>query len=347
MNKIIKTLSTIVAVLVVFNASAQKIEFEETTHDFGNILVDEIPVTNTFKFKNTGDKPLVISNVRTSCGCTSPSWSKEPVQPGATGEVKATYTTKSAFPFSKNVTVMSNGGSVVLTIKGNPQKQPEDLNKTYPDAIGNLRVKNKRDLNFPQINSKTTTPAQVIDVANATDANVTVEFENVPEYLTVAAVPATLSPKQKGQITVSVNGAKAKTYGYKTGKFTIKAGNAKENVNVTSIVAEALDKTDNDPTIEVTNFNVDLGDLAANKASGVFEIKNTGKSDLVIKSFTTTNSAFTANLKKEVKIKPGKTGEVKFTASNLKKGNNTAEVYLGTNAPGAPIVKYNVKANVK
>ena len=65
-----------------------KIEFEEVKHDFGDI--PEGPKSSyTFKFKNTGNEPLVLQNVRASCGCTVPEWSKEPIAPGASSQVQS------------------------------------------------------------------------------------------------------------------------------------------------------------------------------------------------------------------------------------------------------------------
>lgn len=67
--------------------------FEETEFDFGTINEGE-QVTHTYKFKNTGKEPLVISNAQGSCGCTVPQWSKEPVAPGASGSVTVEFNSK-------------------------------------------------------------------------------------------------------------------------------------------------------------------------------------------------------------------------------------------------------------
>jgi hypothetical protein len=91
----------------------------ETNYDFGRIVQGK-PVTATFKFTNKGEAPLIISNARGSCGCTGVEYPKEPVMPGKTGEVKATYNAAAMGAFSKTVTVESNaeGGMVTLMFKG-------------------------------------------------------------------------------------------------------------------------------------------------------------------------------------------------------------------------------------
>lgn len=96
-----------------------KFSWTKTTHDFGKIP-QGTPVSAEFKFKNSGDVPLVISSVKGSCGCTVTDYTKEAVAPGKEGVVKATFNAASAGVFNKTVTVTANveGGSEVLTIKG-------------------------------------------------------------------------------------------------------------------------------------------------------------------------------------------------------------------------------------
>ncbi|MDD4514023.1 DUF1573 domain-containing protein [Massilibacteroides sp.] len=97
---------------------------EVTTHDFGTIQEDNGTVTHTFKIKNQGDAPLVITRVIASCGCTTPNWTKEPIAAGKEGEIKITFDPKGRpGPFAKTISVYSNGktGSFVLTIRGEVQ----------------------------------------------------------------------------------------------------------------------------------------------------------------------------------------------------------------------------------
>jgi hypothetical protein len=347
MNRVIKTLGSLVILLFVFNAKAQNLEFEELVHDFGTIKEELGSITHAFKFTNTGDKPLVITNVQASCGCTTSGWTKEPVKPGETGEVLATYRT-SAGPFDKTLTVKSTGlPDVILHIKGSVTKKPEDLKVTYPQIFGDLRAKNKRDFSFVQISSLQTSPSQTIDIANASDEVVNVSFMNVPEYIIINAIPVSLNPRQKGQIIVGVSGEKRKKFGYNKDKITIKAGKGEEFINVTSVVSEKIEQTETYPASEIVQPIIDLGKLSSKKVSGSIEIRNIGNADLLIKSFSTDNNAFVVNLKKELKIKAGKTGTIKFSATNLAEGNNTAMIYLSTNDPQKSLLRVSVKVETE
>ena len=102
------------------NQNGPKIEFTNTTHDYGEIKKGG-DGNCEFTFTNTGNEPLILSNVRASCGCTTPSWTKAPVMPGKTGVIKVRYNTNNIGGFSKRVTVNSNSvttPTVTLTIKG-------------------------------------------------------------------------------------------------------------------------------------------------------------------------------------------------------------------------------------
>jgi len=103
---------------------ADDMAFKDLTHDFGTLAEGPDAVCE-FSFKNTGTEPIIIEKAQPSCGCTVPSFSKEPIPPGANGTISVAYHTKNhPNPFTKTITVSSNAGTKVLTIKGNVEKAP-------------------------------------------------------------------------------------------------------------------------------------------------------------------------------------------------------------------------------
>lgn len=96
-------------------ALAQKkyaeIKFENTTYDFGKFPESDPVQKCVFTFTNTGNTPLVIKQAIASCGCTVPSYTKKPIEPGEKGEIKVTYSGRGTFParFKKTITVRTNG----------------------------------------------------------------------------------------------------------------------------------------------------------------------------------------------------------------------------------------------
>lgn len=90
------------------DAPKTTVNFENTTHDFGNIKEGDV-VNHVFKFKNTGDEPLIISSAKGSCGCTVPEWPKEPIPPGADSEIKVQFNSKGKKnKQTKTVTINAN-----------------------------------------------------------------------------------------------------------------------------------------------------------------------------------------------------------------------------------------------
>lgn len=102
-------------------ANGPKIEFTSLEHNYGQIQKGG-DGNCEFTFTNNGTEPLILSSVRASCGCTTPSWTKDPIMPGQTGTIKVKYNTNNPGGFTKTITVTSNAVDnprVVLKIKGN------------------------------------------------------------------------------------------------------------------------------------------------------------------------------------------------------------------------------------
>lgn len=120
MKKLI-TILCIALVSLTMNAQSKvaKIEFKSDTVDYGTIEKGADGV-RVFQFTNTGDAPLIISNVTSSCGCTIPKKPEGPILPGKTGEIEVKYDTNRVMPIRKTITVISNAQTptVALKIKG-------------------------------------------------------------------------------------------------------------------------------------------------------------------------------------------------------------------------------------
>ena len=111
-----------------------KLKFTTTDHDFGNQAQGK-PVSFEFEFFNTASDPIVLENVKASCGCTTPTWTKEPVMPGKKGTINAQYNMAREGSFRKSITVTTKDGeNIVLYISGNAVAQKQGVD----DADGNM-----------------------------------------------------------------------------------------------------------------------------------------------------------------------------------------------------------------
>ena len=102
-----------------FNKKAPEITFQKTEYDFGTIAYGSDAICE-FVYKNTGKSPLILTNVRSSCGCTIPSWTKTPVKKKKSDKIIVKYNTHRMGKFHKTVTITSNAKNspIVLTITG-------------------------------------------------------------------------------------------------------------------------------------------------------------------------------------------------------------------------------------
>ena len=83
-------------------------KFSESKHDFGEVIQGNV-VEHYFEFSNVGNLPLVISNIITTCGCTAPTWPKEPIKPGGKGKIKIVFNSSGKIgKQNKIVTIISN-----------------------------------------------------------------------------------------------------------------------------------------------------------------------------------------------------------------------------------------------
>lgn len=103
------------------------LQFAQTVADLGKIP-QGVPAIATYEFTNTGDKPVVITNVRTSCGCTDKKYPKKPINPGGKAKVQATYNAAKVGSFHKTITVRTNENAMpkILRIKGVVVKKEEE-----------------------------------------------------------------------------------------------------------------------------------------------------------------------------------------------------------------------------
>lgn len=334
-----------------------KATFDKKVHEFGVVLWKH-PATATFTIKNDGDKPLVISNVTTSCGCTVADWTKTPIAPGATGTVSSTFDAKALGHFYKDIGVYCNAAErpIYLMIQGEVSADPKNYTLTHPFEIGAIRL-NKDAIEFDDAN-KGDKPTMEILVANTTNEVYAPVLMHLPPYMEAVAVPERIGKKGTGKIKVTLDTDKLPKFGLTTATVYLSRfpGDKVGEENAIPVSAVLLPDFShisqqqrlNPPAVELSTEELTLPPLAENeKKSQKIVVKNVGKSDLEITDLQVFNSALGVQLKKRV-LKPGASTKMKITAYGkyLKKVKGTPRVLMITNDPNCPkiIVKVNVTA---
>ncbi|MCX7953968.1 MAG: DUF1573 domain-containing protein [Bacteroidales bacterium] len=296
-----------------------KIVFEKETHDFGTIKEEAGPVSYDFVFTNTGSQPLIIQTVKTSCGCTTPEWTKDPVLPGKKGFIRATYNPAGRpGPFNKSITVTSNAenNTVTLFIKGNVTPKPKTIEDDYPIQVGDIRLKTNHLAFMDTYIGKLKTDS--IPVYNSSDKEVKLSYTGIPSHISIKTVPESLKPKQKGDIIITYDAAKKQDYGFVSDRFQLLINNESPSNNTITVSAKILDdfssltpeQKANAPkavfeTLEYNFGTIKDGDVVEYN----FKLKNEGKSDLIIRKVKA-SCGCTAVEPKEKIIKPGQSTSI-------------------------------------
>lgn len=356
MKQILLTIFLWTAFCLTGMAQAQA-KFDKETHEFGVVLWKH-PATAVFTVKNEGDKPLVISNVTTSCGCTIADWTKNPIAPGATGIVSSTFDAKALGRFQKSIGVYCNASArpIYLTLRGEVSADPKNYTMTHPYEIGAIRL-NKDAIEFDDAN-KGDKPTMEILVANTSNEAYAPVLMHLPPYLETVAIPERIGKKGTGKIKITLDTEKLPKFGLTTTTVYLSRFPGDKVGDDNSIPVSAVLLPDfshmtqqqrlNPPAIELSALELTLPSLAENeKKSQSIIVKNVGKSDLEITDLQVFNSALGVQLKKRV-LKPGASTKMKITAYGkyLKKVKGTPRVLMITNDPNCPkiIVKVNVTA---
>ena len=356
MKHIILIVSLLMGVTLGVQAQPKAL-FDKTTHEFGTILWKN-PVTATFKITNKGDKPLVISNVTTSCGCTVADWTKEPIAPGKTGIVSSTFDAKAIGRFQKSVGIYCNASNkpIYLAIRGEVTADPKNYTFTHPFQIGAIRL-DKEEIEFEDAN-KGDKPTMELLVANTSDKLYTPVLMHLPPYLSAKAVPEKLAKGKTGKILIELNTEKLPKLGITTSsvylsRFMGDKVSAENEIPVSVVLLPDFSNLNdwqrkNPPVVSLSSTEIVFPALKpGQKKSMNVVLTNKGKSDLDIRDMQIFNTAVAVNLKKRV-LKPGQSTKMKITvyADNLKRVKGTSRILMITNDPAHPKISIRVKATL-
>lgn len=339
------------------DGAAAVITWDKTVHDFGDVSVSDGPLTCTFTLTNTGKEPIAIFEVVSSCGCTDVLWTKEPIAPGKSGSISATYKNEDgAIPFDKTLTVYVSGVKrpVILRLRGVVHEKKKSLSELYgARKLGAFGLKTRQ--------FKTGTLKQGLSASeSATVANLgkkplRVTFTDLAEDLQLSVEPNPIPAGSTAtlQYTVRANPA---LYGKNIYRATpvlngIKAEAPLEIIAWTQENFSTLDKAARDnaalPSFEASTVNIGRVNKGERKKV-TFVCTNRGKSPFHIYKADSDCEALTLeSLPSE--IAPDEKGSVRFTldTSLLEKGENVIMVSLTTNSPLRPLINLFVAGEVR
>ena len=328
-----------------------KIKFDKTTHQFGKIKKND-PAEYTFSFTNSSEDPVTLTRVKASCGCTTPSWTREPVKPGEKGEIFVKYNSARVGPFTKTVTVTydKNERPIILYIKGEVEDVAGSRENVYVhrqggvgfnlinQGLGTLDSDKSKSLTF---RAKNLSP-HPITFTDKTDHEMMMKVNLSRKIIT---------PGETVDIQVEVMGDRFITPGFfnkQVTLFTDEAQQAAKTLTISGTLNKVLTAEQKAalPQIQFdqTTYNAGLV-LEGEQVEFTYSFTNTGKSDLVIESVKA-SCGCTASAPKDKVIKPGESSEIvaKFNSKG-RQGKQNKSITVRTNDPdnGTIMLRLNVE----
>jgi hypothetical protein len=386
-----KTISILASLTVLFLATAtafaqneSNVTVDKTVHDFGDIYTDQGPVSCTFTFTNKGSKPVLLLSAVASCGCTDVEWTREPVQPGKTGKVKATFDNNDGpYPFDKTVTVYVSDikKPFVLHLRGSAHENAKPLTETYSLKIGNMGIKSLEN-KVGNLSQRETKSGNIV-IANVGITPMKLEFENVSDGLTLEVYPNPIPAKSVANLSYSIKASRdrwGKNWYYATpvidgrrykaiGKLPApekvegsehfysepnkRVGIGKEEIAFWAVTKENFASIPSDAKKDMANpsfskSTVNFGKLSSGaKTTLTFDYVNNGKTESEF--FKLDADCSNVKVLEMQKTAPGKKGKivVELDTKGMPKGENIIALNLFTNSPFRPVISLQIAGTIQ
>ena len=339
----------------VFAQEKVSIVFNEKHHDFGTIGEEDGSAVFEFKFVNTSQQAISIKNVRASCGCTTPTYSSQPIAPNGEGKISVAYGAKGRpGVFNKTVTVQlgtdEDTRTETLSISGTVLPAAKSDAESFPHKIGDLMFREKA-LNFGSI-VKGTAAEKTLEVFNNSNNEQTLAFVNVPAHISVSIDNAgKIAPQQKALVKMTFNSEKTKSWGDISEKIDVKLnGKVVGEYVLSSVLVEDFSKItkrqlQTSPVAVVSTKNLNLTTVKiGTKRTSKIQLTNDGKSPLIIRDIKTDVDYLKVKASKD-EVPAGKsiTLNVNVDATKLDAFKFRKQVQIITNDPKNSVITLSVE----
>jgi len=344
---------------VAFAQLAKPIQFREETFDFGSLKEDGGPAMHEFLFTNNSGRPIKILSVVASCGCTTPSWSKEVVAAGKTGYIQASYNPKGRpgyFNKSLTVTTDLDPTPIILQIKGQVEVQGTAASATgFQVSNGAWKLKTG-SFNLGKVFLQDEDATRDFPIINGGAKAIAYDKYVGPAYIRVEVTPKTIQPGERGNVRIVYNGKLKNQYGFHSDNVEILTDDELGPNKSFSVYATLEDNFRNikpedlarAPQMKLQMSSFDMGRIHPNQsATREVSVVNTGKKELEIRALQGNCVCVSVSAERN-KLKPGESTQVRIDFNpGDRKGNQTKAIMLYTNDPQNPVQRVTFTAFVE
>ncbi len=357
-----KTLLHLLFALTISSLVAQSnngnISFSEYEHKFGYINEVDGEVEHTFYFTNKSKKPFTIIEVISECGCTAPSYTKKDILPGDTGRVKVVFNPESPIDkeFNKTLTVRVTNDTALLKIRGIiiPIERPKE-EAMFIKKMGNTWFRSAYFQFGKMTNNKTYT--KTFDYYNGGTDSLTLNTDEIPDFLKIKILPKIIAPKTVGTIEIQYDAKLKHDYGYLNEPInlvstedTLQLKKMFISGNIAEYFPATIDLKKAPKAVVTSPKEANIGAVAQfTPKEALFTLKNEGKKKLIIRKINSSCSCIQVEMPTTMEIKSGEEITIKaiFDGSARRKGNVLKSFYIYVNDPTNPILRFKIKATVK
>ncbi len=319
----------------------------QTSHDFGAFDEDMGKVSCTFLMVNTGTEPIAVLSARANCGCTIPSYTKEPVQPGDTAKIVVTYDPAGRpGKFNKKIRVETNGipGRSTLAIQGTVIGAMSTLKSRFPIEAGALKLRNTT-VPFGEV-LKGRTKTAFLDGYNQSADTIHPVLAKLPAHIKADIAPKAVPPGEQVTFTFFYNSSLNDEWGVVTDSAIVSGaaeGMPVKPIQLIAVVNEDFSKLSDEqrekaPRIAVSETLLQFVDEASRDEEKSITITNHGKEPLLIRRIQCLDPDITASINKD-KVKSGQSATVKVRYKSLDPSEahpRAAKLNIITNDPDRP-----------
>jgi Protein of unknown function (DUF1573) len=346
--------------LIVFSASAQlseSIVFDEKAHDFGSIKESGGNVSTEFGFLNNSGRPIRILDVKPSCGCTTPDWTRDLIEPGKRGVIKASFDPRGKIGyFNKSITVPTdyNGVPILLAIKGNVETKSAEPDAKFDVSNGSLQTK-VSTFNLGKIHINKENGFKSFDVKNSGKDILTIKDYKAPAHIKVQ-FPEKLAAGEAGVVKIFYDAKMRKAYGFTSDNVELITDDKEGAIKAYSIFATVEEyfppvtpeSVATAPILKMEGQEIKFGEMFE---TGTLQrevvIRNTGKSNLNIRALQPNCACMTAQADQS-DIKPGEASKIKITLSPKgRPGIQNKSIAVYSNDPRNPVQRITLSGYVR
>ena len=352
MNRSLHRISALVVAAVCGLSAAAGIHWLSTVYDFGAFEETDSLMNARFRFVNDGPDEMAITSASATCGCTTPRYSVDPVQPGDTAVIDVAYD-PSGRPgrFEKYVYVRTTAtqGREKLVIRGTVVGTPASVSARYPVDMGRLKLR-RGAVMVGKVN-KGRSKMEFADGYNMSMDSIAPTVSNLPEYLEVTVAPRKVAPGEQVQFNFYFRADRCPDYGIVTDTVMVSPDPLSSQIYplpVVAIVEEDFSRLSpgqmrNAPEAALSAESLDLGRIdGTGPVTGEVELYNRGKDKLLIRRVYSSDPGISVSTS-QTEVKKGKSAKIRVTYTPQPGSDMVnARVSVITNSPSSPTLTLRV-----